>query len=71
MHGYKEPLRLEEIPVPEFGPDETLVKVAAAGMCRADLEDYGYFPLPSQFQSRVAGAVNAISWSPSGLGNSM
>jgi alcohol dehydrogenase, propanol-preferring len=26
MHGYNEPLRLEEIPVPDFGPDEVLVK---------------------------------------------
>lgn len=36
MHGYNEPLRLEEIAVPDVGPDEVLVKVAAAGMCRSD-----------------------------------
>jgi hypothetical protein len=38
MHGYNEPLPLEEIPVPDFGPDEVLVKVAAAGMCRSDFQ---------------------------------
>jgi D-arabinose 1-dehydrogenase-like Zn-dependent alcohol dehydrogenase len=44
MHGYKEPLRLEEIPVPDFGPDEVLVKAAAAGMCHSDFQLVdGYF----------------------------
>jgi putative intracellular protease/amidase len=38
MHGYNERLQLEEIPVPDFGPDEVLVKVAAAGMCRSDFQ---------------------------------
>jgi propanol-preferring alcohol dehydrogenase len=34
MHGYKEPLRLEEV----------LVKVAAAGMCHSDFQLVdGYF----------------------------
>ena len=44
MHGYHEPLRLEEIPVPDVGPDEVLIKVAAAGMCRSDFQQIeGYF----------------------------
>ena len=30
------------------------------GPGQADLEDYGYFPLPNQFQSKVLSAVNAI-----------
>jgi len=34
---------------------------ATVGPGQADLEDYGYFPLPNQFQSKVVGAVNAIS----------
>jgi len=38
IHGYKRPLRIEEIPVPDIGPDEVLVKVAAAGMCRSDFQ---------------------------------
>ncbi len=44
MYGYKEPLRLEEIPVPDFGPEEVLVKVGGAGMCRTDFQLIdGYF----------------------------
>lgn len=44
MYGYKQPLRLEEVEVPRIAPDEVLVKVGAAGMCRTDwqLVD-GYF----------------------------
>ncbi len=34
---------------------------ATVGPGQADLEDYGYFALPNQFQSRVLSAVNAIS----------
>ena len=36
MYGYNEPLRLDEIPVPDIAPDDVLVKVAATGMCRSD-----------------------------------
>ena len=31
------------------------------GPGQADLEDYGYFPLPDQFQPKVLSAANAIS----------
>jgi len=67
MHGYKEPLRLEEIAVPDFGPDDVLVKVAAAGMCRSDFQLVdGYFRegLPVSFPitpgHEVAGRVEAV-----------
>jgi alcohol dehydrogenase, propanol-preferring len=44
MYGYKQPLRLEEIPVPTPGPEEVLVKVGGAGMCRTDFQLIdGYF----------------------------
>jgi propanol-preferring alcohol dehydrogenase len=44
MHGYHQPWRLEEVPVPEIGADEVLVKVAATGMCRSDFQlADGYF----------------------------
>jgi len=44
MHGYNEPLRLEEIPVPAITSDEVLVRVTAAGMCRSDFQLMnGYF----------------------------
>lgn len=44
MYGYKQPLRLEEVPVPEIGSEEVLVKVGGAGMCRTDFQLIdGYF----------------------------
>lgn len=51
MYGYDEPLRLEEIPVPDITSEEVLLKVAAAGMCRSDFQLMnGYFregiPMP-------------------------
>jgi propanol-preferring alcohol dehydrogenase len=67
MHGYNEPLRLEEIPVPDVGADEVLVKVAAAGMCRSDFQLIdGYFRegIPMSFPitpgHEVAGTVAAV-----------
>jgi 6-hydroxycyclohex-1-ene-1-carbonyl-CoA dehydrogenase len=33
-----EPLKVEEVPVPEVGADEVLVKVAGCGICQSDLE---------------------------------
>jgi alcohol dehydrogenase, propanol-preferring len=44
MYGYKQPLRLEEVDVPDVGPEEVLVKVGGAGMCRTDFQLIdGYF----------------------------
>ncbi|WP_082929327.1 NAD(P)-dependent alcohol dehydrogenase [Mycobacterium sp. 852013-51886_SCH5428379] len=44
MYGYKQPLRLEEIDVPSVAPDEVLVRVGGAGMCRTDWQLIdGYF----------------------------
>lgn len=44
LHGYKQPLVLEDVPVPDVGQAEVLVKVGAAGMCRTDLQLVdGYF----------------------------
>lgn len=67
MHGYKQPLVLEDVPVPEIAPDEVLVKVKAAGMCRTDLQLMdGYFQKysPMQFPltpgHEIAGTVERI-----------
>jgi len=52
MYGYQEPLRIDEVAVPEPGPDEILLKVAACGMCRSDYQLLdGYFkgPFPVEF----------------------
>lgn len=67
MYGYNEPLRIEEIDVPDIGPDDVLVKVAATGMCRSDCQLIeGYFtqgaPLagPITPGHEVAGRIAAV-----------
>lgn len=37
FHGPEVGLRIDDIPVPEIGPDDVLVKVAACGACHTDL----------------------------------
>ncbi|MDH5507875.1 MAG: zinc-binding dehydrogenase [Anaerolineae bacterium] len=43
FHAAKEPLRIEEVSMPQPGPGEVLVKVAACGLCHTDLHyiDHG------------------------------
>jgi propanol-preferring alcohol dehydrogenase len=67
MHGFNRPLVLEDVPVPGFGPDEVLVKVGAAGMCRTDVQLVdGYFrkyadiPFPLTPGHEIAGEVDKI-----------
>ena len=36
LTGIGQPLQLRELPVPEPGPDDVLVKIKAAGICRSD-----------------------------------
>jgi alcohol dehydrogenase, propanol-preferring len=44
MHGYKQPLVIEEVKIPETLPDEVLVRVGGAGMCRSNVQLVdGYF----------------------------
>jgi D-arabinose 1-dehydrogenase-like Zn-dependent alcohol dehydrogenase len=38
LERFGEPLQLKEVPIPEPGPDDVLVKVAACGLCGSDLE---------------------------------
>ena len=37
VHAFGEPLRIEEVPVPQPGPGEILVKIEASGVCHTDL----------------------------------
>src|SRR5213593_3831869 len=37
LYGYKQPLRIEEIPAPVPEPDEVLIQVEACGVCHSDL----------------------------------
>jgi alcohol dehydrogenase, propanol-preferring len=67
IYGYSQPLVLEEVEIPEITPDEVLVKVEAAGMCRTDVQLLdGYFneSLPLAFPAipghEIAGSVEKI-----------
>lgn len=67
MHGYKQPLVVEEIKIPEISPDEVLVCVGGAGMCRSDVQLVdGYFAevlkpqLPITPGHEIAGLVAAL-----------
>jgi phosphate transport system substrate-binding protein len=55
-----------ELVCSKYGDPQTATAVRAflqstLGPGQVDLEDYGYFPLPDQFQPKVLSAVNAIS----------
>lgn len=67
IHGFNQPLRIDEIPVPTPGPGQVLVKVAATGMCRSDYQLLdGYFrdglpvDLPFTPGHEVAGTVAGV-----------
>ena len=67
MHGYKQPLVLEDVAVPEMAADEVLIKVTAAGMCRTDAQlldgyfkDYHPLTFPMTPGHEIAGAVEKI-----------
>ncbi|ANI42949.1 NAD(P)-dependent alcohol dehydrogenase [Mycolicibacterium vaccae] len=67
IHGFRQPLEIEEVPVPEPGPGQVLLKVAAAGMCRSDYQLVdGYFSdllplsLPLTPGHEVAGTIAAL-----------
>ena len=44
IHDFRKPLEIDEVPIPEPGPGQVLLKVSAAGMCRSDYQLVdGYF----------------------------
>jgi L-iditol 2-dehydrogenase len=54
-------VRVEEVPVPEVGDGEVLIKVAACGICGTDIKKiyYAYVPPPQILGHEVAGTVVA------------
>jgi len=67
IHGFKQPLEIDEVPVPDPGPNQVLLKVAAAGMCRSDYQLLdGYFrqglpvELPFIPGHEVAGTIASL-----------
>jgi propanol-preferring alcohol dehydrogenase len=67
MHGYRQPLVLEEVNIPEISSDQVLVRVGGAGMCRSDVQLIdGYFQeaikpkFPITPGHEIAGLVEAL-----------
>lgn len=67
MHAYKQPLTLEDVPVPEIGADQVLLKVTAAGMCRTDVQlldgyfrPYAEMKFPVTPGHEIAGEISKI-----------
>jgi alcohol dehydrogenase, propanol-preferring len=67
MHDYKQPLILEDVPVPDFRDDEVLLKVTAAGMCRTDVQlvdgyfrQYAELTFPTTPGHEIAGEVQKV-----------
>lgn len=63
-HGPRQPLRLEEVPSPEAGPGEVIVRVTAAGLCHTELHflsgllDLGVAPLTLGHE--IVGRIDAV-----------
>jgi alcohol dehydrogenase, propanol-preferring len=67
MHGYKQPLVIEDVKVPEILPDQVLVRIGGVGMCRSDVQLIdGYFAdalkvkFPITPGHEIAGLITAI-----------
>ena len=67
MHEFHKPLVLEDVPEPDVKADEILVKVAAAGMCRTDVQlldgyfsKYAHATFPLTPGHEIAGIVHKI-----------
>src|SRR5438128_1668255 len=67
LHAFGEPLRIDEMAVPEVARDEVLIRIAGAGVCHSDLHiRTGEFPLPPGFELPLtlghenAGYVEAV-----------
>jgi 6-hydroxycyclohex-1-ene-1-carbonyl-CoA dehydrogenase len=65
FHGADRPLVLEEVALPEPGPDDIVVRVAACGVCHTDLHyiDHGtptFKAPPLILGHEVAGTVHAV-----------
>jgi 2-desacetyl-2-hydroxyethyl bacteriochlorophyllide A dehydrogenase len=64
MVGVGQPLELREIPIPEIGPRDVLVRVRAAGICHSDVHYRAgrspVRPLPMTLGHEVAGTIEQI-----------
>jgi 2-desacetyl-2-hydroxyethyl bacteriochlorophyllide A dehydrogenase len=73
FHGADQPLRIEDVPYPEPGPEDVIVRVAACGICASDLHFLEGLPTPAPppitLGHEPAGVIESLganvrSWSP-------
>ncbi len=60
LHQFGQPLKIDDVPVPEPGPHDVLLKVRAAGICHTDIHlSNGLIPLktPVTLGHEIAGEV--------------
>jgi propanol-preferring alcohol dehydrogenase len=73
MVAVGKPLQLQEIPVPEIGPADILVRVRAAGICHSDVHYRAgkspVYPLPMTLGHEAAGVVEQIGSQVAGRAN--
>lgn len=71
MHAVGAPLKIEEVAIPEIGPDEALVETRCCGICGTDLhilKGFGYVPpLPHILGHEPAGVVTRVGASVTAL----
>jgi propanol-preferring alcohol dehydrogenase len=63
LSGTGKPVRIEEVPYPESGPDEVVVRVEACGVCGSDVHFLEDMPLPTSpltLGHEPAGIIDAI-----------
>lgn len=64
LYAYGEPIKVEDIPVPEIGPDDVLIRVKACGICHTDISIVGGFIRPPKLPivpgHEPAGVVEAV-----------
>jgi propanol-preferring alcohol dehydrogenase len=64
LERFGQPLQLKHVPIPEIGPDEALIKVAACGLCGTDLEiqegKIEGLPVPKIMGHEPGGMVEAV-----------
>ncbi len=64
LHQAGHPLQIEEVPEPQIGPDEVLIRTKACGICGTDLhirDGWGYTPdLPFIMGHEPAGVVTQV-----------
>jgi len=70
FHAPKD-VRMEDVPVPEPGPGEVLVRIHAALTCGTDVKSYKrghptlFKTMPSPFGHEFAGEIEAVGWTTS------